>query len=163
MTGFLIACGGLLVFAVLIFAWLFRTTAAPLWTKILAPSVAAGVACWLPFSVNSMMGFPIQVAELPSPASLVAFVPHDEEKTVDVWLISPPATDPRAYATPMTDGLKKALREAQEAMGKGERATLVRKQKGRPAPRQGHGDALGIGDDDSNWQLLVEDPLPPKE
>ena len=161
-AAFVLACGGLLAFAVLVLAWLFRTAAAPLWAKILAPAVAASVACWLPFAVNSMMGFPVsaQSSDLPPDAELVAFVPHDESAQVDLWLRA--GEMPRAYETALTGQMKRALREAQAAMARGETVRLMRKGRGGARKSRG-GDALGLGDDDSRWELLIGNSLPAKE
>ena len=121
---FAVSFGTLLVLMAVIAAWLFRTTPAPLWLKIVAPSIMTAVACHAPFAVNTMMGFPtsVRLDELPEKAELIAFVAHDEVARVDLWLR---ATDvPRAYETQLDDNLKKTLRDASEEIAHGRPAVL---------------------------------------
>jgi hypothetical protein len=154
--------GALLAMGAVAAGWVFRTSAAPLWIRLALPSLMVALACYAPWSVNRMLGFPVSVtmAELPQQAEVVAFVPRDGEERVDLWLITD--ATPRAYETTLTGGLKKTLREAAEAMGHGQRAVLTKRAAGKSKP--GAGDRLGIGDDQ---QTYVLDPsamgLPPKE
>ena len=170
-SSFAFSFGSLLALMALIAAWLFRTAAAPFWAKVAIPSLAVALGCHAPFAVSNMMGFPVPVGfdGLPDRAELVAFVPFDEEKRVDLWLRPRSSTgsdggdEPRAYETAMTAPLKKTLRQAQEEIGHGRLAMLMKRGtdgKGKP----GGQDALGLGDDQ---QMYVLDPSamgpPPKE
>ena len=85
---FVIAFGALLALMCVIAAWLFRTASAPLSAKIILPSLAVLLGCYAPFAVSEMMGFPVaaSMAELPDRAELVAFVAHDQDEVVDLWL-----------------------------------------------------------------------------
>jgi hypothetical protein len=165
-TSFALSFGALLALMALIAAWLFRTTSAPLWTKVALPSLAVALGCYAPFAVSGMMGFPVLVAfgELPDRAELIAFVPHDAEKRVDLWLKV--ADAPRAYETQLDANLRKALREAGEAMAHGRPAMLMKRSStGAARVRVSGQDRLGIGDDS---EMYVLDPkamsaLPPKE
>ena len=116
---FVIAFGALLALMCVIAAWLFRTASAPLSAKIIVPSLAVSLGCYAPFAVSEMMGFPVaaSMAELPDSAELVAFVAHDQDKVVDLWLRD--GDIPRAYETKLTPRMKKTLREAEEAMARG--------------------------------------------
>ncbi len=164
MIAALLTLGALLAFAAVTLGWLFRLTSAPLLMRIAAPAIAVAAGCYVPWSINALLGYPVAVAErdLPDAAELVAFTPHDETGAVDVWLLLPSDRDPRAYATNLTPNLKRALREAQQAMAHGAVAQLKR-IGGKPGDASRHGDTYGIGDDDSHWTLLVESPLPAKE
>ncbi len=160
---FVLSFGALLALICVIAAWLFRTAAAPLWAKIVVPSAAVALGCYAPFAVGGIMGFPVSadVSALPDHAELVAFVAHDDDAQVDLWL----RTDdvPRAYETRLTKEMKKTLRQAQEAMAHGQRAMLAKRGTGRPDGLGG--DQLGIGDDQRIYELdpRAMNVLPPKE
>ncbi|MBV8473327.1 MAG: hypothetical protein JO107_10535 [Hyphomicrobiales bacterium] len=147
---FVLSFGALLALMCVIAAWLFRTANAPLWAKIALPVAALALGCYAPVAVGAIMGFPVSagVSALPDHAQLVAFVAHDEEGQVDLWL----QTDnvPRAYETRLTKEMKKTLRQAQDAMARGQRAVLAK--RGTPG-RNGVGDRLGIGDDQGMYEL----------
>jgi hypothetical protein len=169
-SSFALSFGSLLALMALIAAWLFRTASAPLWAKVAIPSVAVALSCYAPFAISRMMGFPVPVGfdGLPDRAELVAFVPHDEEKRVDLWLR--PSTGsgdeaPRAYETVLDAKLKETLREAERAMGHDGRAVLTKRGAKDGKGGLGAQDRLGIGDDE---QMYVLDPsavsaLPSKE
>ena len=161
---FVCSFGALLALMALIAAWLFRSAGAPLWQKLAVPSLIVALACAAPFAVSRMMGFPVDVAfrDLPDRAELVAFVPRDGDKRVDLWLKVNDA--PRAFETVLDARLKKTLREAQQAMGRGAKALL--KKEGAKDGGESAGDRLGVGEDQT--ALYVLDPsalsaLPPKE
>jgi hypothetical protein len=154
MISALLSVGGPAAFATVVSGWLFRTSAAPLWLKITAPAVAVAAACYAPVAVNGLLGYPAVVAErdLPESAELIAFVPHDGDKRVDLWLRL--GDEPRAFETALSPQMKKVLGELREAMQRGDRVTLHSERKG---------DALGIGDDQDLYTLEVESALPAKE
>ena len=151
-AAFALSFGAFLAATALTAAWLFRTTPAPLSLKIILPSLMMALACYAPYSVASMMGYPVSVsaASLPDRAELVAFVAHDDDGRVDLWLRTSDA--PRAYDTVLTAEMKKTLREAEEQMARGRRAVLAKKVEGKDAGGPG-GDPLGIGRDNSSYVL----------
>lgn len=164
-TSFAVSFGALLALMALIAAWLFRASSAPLWAKVALPSLAVALGCYAPFAVSGMMGFPVSVAfeDLPDRAELIAFVPHDAEKRVDLWLKV--AAAPRAYETQLDANLKKALREAGETMAHGRPAMLMKRSATGVAWRASGQHRLGIGDDSETYVLdpTAMSPLPPKE
>ena len=161
-ASFAISLGGLLALFAVMAAWLFRQSNAPLWLKIIVPSLAVTAACAAPYQAGKMLGFPVWAAEseLPAKAELIAFLAHDGTQTVVLWLRS--GDEPRAFETKLSPALKKTLREAQEAMGRGQVVHLA--QKAERQPRGSAGDPLGIGDD-SHYVLDASalSSLPPKD
>ncbi len=162
MTALLLSAAAIAVFFVIVLAWLFRSSTAPLWAKVAGPSVATLAGCSLAVSLGSMLGYPVPTKErdMPAEAQLIAFIPHDDGGTVDLWLVS--GDQPRAYEAVLTKNLKDTLREAQEAMQRGGHPML---RKGGPRGKTGQstGDLLGIGDDSQMYVLEVEPTLPPKD
>ena len=160
---FALSLGASLAAQALIVSWLFRDSAAPLYQKVLIPALIVALACWMPFSVSSMLGYPISVsmAQLPQEAQLIAFVPHDDSKSVSLWLIADKDT-PRAFETVLSPQMKKTLEQAREAMEHGQRAMLT-KRGGKKQDKGAAGDPLGIGDD-MNYILSPDSlgTLPPK-
>lgn len=133
---FTLSFGSLLLLIALIAAWLFRTANAPLATRIAVPALIVALACITPYQVDAMLGFPTSITP-PDHAELIAYVAHDENKRVDLWLRSGPV--PRVYDVPLDDRLKKTLRDAQSAMNGGERVMLrkgkqTRGVQGAPSP-----------------------------
>ena len=130
-SSFTASFGSMLLMAALIASWLFRSSAAPLIAKIAVPALIVALACAAPYQVNEMLGFPISAlpATLPAHAELIAFVSHDDDKRVDLWLRESNAP-PRAYETTLNDKLKRILREAQSRLGHGGRVMLVRARLG---------------------------------
>jgi hypothetical protein len=130
-SAFAASFGSMLLVAALIASWLFRSSAAPLIAKITAPALMVALACATPYQVNAMLGFPISAppATLPAHAELIAFVAHDDDTRVDLWLRQSSA-QPRAYETTLNDKLKRTLREAQSRFGHGGRVMLVKARLG---------------------------------
>lgn len=176
-VAFACAFGIFLAANVTIAAWLFRSSSAPFAAKIMLPTLVVVLACYTPWTINSMLGYPTETAEasLPDNAQLIAFVPHDAEKRVTLWLRT--GDDPRAYDTVLSGGLKRELRKAKDAMAQG-RPAMLRRRGGEPGQGKGHsgqgegnghqqvGDPLGIGDDGEGPYILDQSAmtaLPPKE
>jgi hypothetical protein len=130
-SAFAASFGSMLLVAALIASWLFRSSAAPLVAKIVVPALIVALACAAPYQVNAMLGFPTSAvpATLPAHAELIAFVSHDDDKQVDLWLRESHAP-PRAYETALDDKLKRTLREAQSRLSHGGRVMLVRARLG---------------------------------
>jgi hypothetical protein len=154
---------------VLIAAWMFRTSSAPLWTKVVVPTVCLCAAVFAPLQVGAMMGFPVAatMAALPDEVELIAFAPHDDSNLVDLWLIAAAPTQaagvPRAYEAPLNPSLKETLREARERISHGQRVILTKRRQGRGGPRaefnsgnrnvHGGHDALDIGGGDQGYTI----------
>jgi hypothetical protein len=126
-SAFAASFGSMLLVAVLIASWLFRSSAAPLIAKIAVPALIVALACAAPYQVNAVLGFPTLVlpATLPAHAELIAFVSHEDDKRVDLWLRESDGP-PRAYETTLNDKLKRTLREAQSMLDHGARVMLMR-------------------------------------
>jgi hypothetical protein len=149
-SAFAASFGSMLLLIALIGSWLFRSSAAPLITKIGVPTLIVALACATPYQVNSMLGLPISAppATLPAHAELIAFVTHDDDRRVDLWLRQSTAP-PRAYETGLDDKLKRTLREAQSRLDHGGRAMLVKDRMG--AKRTDVKERLGP--DDPSYEL----------
>ncbi|HKN27743.1 MAG TPA: hypothetical protein VJY34_07605 [Roseiarcus sp.] len=116
-----------------------------------------------PLEVNPMMGLPVtaSVQALPERAQLIAFLPHDEAKLVDLWLRSGEGP-PRSHETRLDEPMKKMLREAQQEMDNGRPAMLAkRKSAGQTVASS----ANSLLDDQTEYVLdeSVRSALPPKE
>jgi hypothetical protein len=130
-SAFAASFGSMLLLIALVGSWLFSSSAAPLIAKIGVPTLIVALACATPYQVNSMLGFPISAppAPLPARAELIAFVAHDDDKRVDLWLRQSNAP-PRAYETGLDDKLKRTLRQAQSRLDHGGRVMLVKARVG---------------------------------
>jgi hypothetical protein len=149
MNPFILSLGAFLLLSAAVSGWLFRTTAAPLYVKLAVPALAVALACWTPWQVSALMGFPLETtfASLPPKAELIAYFPYDDDKRVDLWLRV--GQQPRAYSVPMTSGLKSVLRQAGQEQANGARAMLGK--KGRKTPSGGYAD---IPTPDGPYELL---------
>ena len=129
-SAFAASFGFVLLMAALIASWLFRSSDAPLFAKIVVPALIVALACVTPYQVNTMLGFPFSAtpAALPAHAELIAFVARDAELRVDLWLRQGDAP-PRAYEIALDDKLKQMLREAQDRLGRGGRVVLTKADK----------------------------------
>ena len=155
-AAFALSFGAFLVLTAVVAAWLFRTATSSLWLKIVMPALMTALACYAPYSVASMMGYPVSVSTegLPDHAELVAFVAHDDDGRVDLWLRTDDS--PRAYDAALTPQMKKTLREAEQEMAHGRRAVLAKKPGGKKADGKNGGragDPLGLGQDVSSYVL----------
>ena len=119
--------GSMLLVIAIIGSWLFRSSTAPLIAKIAVPTLIVALACVTPYQVDAMLGLPISAppASLPAYAELIAFVAHDDDLLVDLWLRQR-NTPPRAYETALNNKLKRILHEAQSRLSRGERVMLVK-------------------------------------
>jgi hypothetical protein len=134
---FALMLGAFMLLMLVTAGYLFRTTAAPLWMKLAIPSLALLISWWTPTQVAALMGYPFATdfASLPQTAELVAFVPHDEEQRVDLWLREG-SKDPRSYSIPLTDGLKATLQQAKAALAHGPVAVGKKSKPGKKRPHQ---------------------------
>jgi hypothetical protein len=132
MNGFLafaVSFGAMLTLMALMAVWLFRTARAPLWQAMPVMALVVAAACATPYQVAAMMGYPIWTpfSSLPKQAELIAFVPHDDDKRVDL-LLREGHDAPRLYETAMDDNMKKLLREADEKLKLGERVGVIKRK-----------------------------------
>lgn len=152
-SAFALSFGALLALMAVVASWLFRTTGAPMAIKIVIPLLAVTLACYTPFEVNTLLGYPANVnfRDLPETAELVAYFPQDEAGRVDLWLRLDPNSPPRAFETRLTSGMKATLSAASTALMHGRPAAL---KKAKPGDGASTGtDNFGIGDDDSAYIL----------
>ncbi len=161
-SAFCVSFGLLLVLMTAMASWTFRTANAPLIAKLVTPASIFTLACATPNAMNSLLGFPVTVAltALPDRATLVAFVAHDRERVVDLWLRQGDAA-PRAYETSLDENMKKTLRDAELRLARGERVMLAKRrgETGQSASRNRQSIA-----DDGSYELDVSAfNLPAKE
>jgi hypothetical protein len=162
-SAFTVSFGLLLVLLAAMASWTFRTADAPLIAKLVVPASIFTLACATPNAVNSLLGFPVTVAfaALPDRAALVAFVAHDKERLVDLWLRQGDDAAPRAYETPLDANMKKTLHDAETRLARGERVMLA---KHRGGSGQSAGRNRQSVADDGSYELDVSAfNLPPKE
>jgi hypothetical protein len=91
--------------------------------------LAVVAACVAPYQVAAMMGYPTWTpfSSLPKQAELLAFIPHDDDKRVDL-LLREGGNTPRLYETALDENMKKLLREADERLKLGERVGVVKRK-----------------------------------
>jgi hypothetical protein len=160
-NAFAASFGSMLLMTALIGSWLFRSSTAPLIAKIAVPVLIVALACITPYQVNAMLGLPISAppATLPAYAELIAFVAHEDDPMVDLWLRQRNAP-PRAYETRLNNKLKRLLREAQSRLSRGERVMLVKPRLGTKrtgVKEQRASDEPGYELDDSFFSLPPKD------
>jgi hypothetical protein len=116
--------GSMLLVIAIIGSWLFRSSTAPLIAKIAVPTLIVALACVTPYQVNAMLGLPISAppASLPAYAELIAFVAHDDDLLVDLWL----RQRNTPHAPMLNNNLKRILHDAQSRLSRGERVMLVK-------------------------------------
>lgn len=159
-SAFVLTYGLILVSMAVMASWLFRSAGAPLWAKVGLPVLIVALACVTPLEVNPMMGLPVTASTeaLPQRAQLIAFVPHDDAKLVDLWLRCD-GGPPRSYETTLDERMMKTLREARQELDNG-RPAMLAKRKPTAA-----GSANGLTDEQNEYVLddSVRSALPPKE
>jgi hypothetical protein len=160
-SAFAASFGSMLLMTAIISSWLFRSSTVPLIAKITVPALIVALACVTPYQVNAVLGLPISAppASLPTYAELIAFVAHDDDPLVDLWLRQRNAP-PRAYETMLNNKLKRILREAQSRLSRGERVMLVKARLGTKrtsAKEQRAPDEPGYELDDSFFSLPRKD------
>lgn len=161
LSSFAVEFGALLALMALVSAWLFRTASASLWMRIAVPSAMVALACYSPWRIVDLLGYPADftLSALPETAELVAFVPHDEAHTVDLWLRV--GETPRAYEVPLTAKLKKTLSDANQAQARGELA-MLRKARGKGQARRGYSDLIDHEPEEYTLDPNIRSALPPK-
>lgn len=146
-SGFVLSFGVSLAVLALVAALLLRMSNLALAWKLTLPVLMTALACYTPFAVKGLLGLPVPatLAGLPPQARLVAFVPHDEDKTADLWLLA--GDVPRAFHVPLDAEMKKVLRQAQQEMGEGRQAYLRRKVSGKHDGKS-NGSVIEAGNDE---------------
>lgn len=134
--------------------WVLRTSSASLAIKMVVPVAMLVLVCASYRTLPDAFGYPVDVAfsALPQQAELVAFLPHDDEKFVDLWLVPEGSNDPRAYSVELTPQLKETLRRAREEKAQGRRAMLAK--GGKKAQGKGHPAYIGIDGGEAPYVLL---------
>lgn len=129
--------GLLLLFTVGVTSWVFRTSAAPVVAKMVVPACLVMLACFTPWRVVTILGYPTpaSASDLPRKAELIAFVAEDDKGRVVLWLRKG-SEQPRAYDVKLDAQMKKTLEAARGKLAHGERIALVKK-KGEPGNRHG--------------------------
>src|SRR6185503_17638218 len=125
------------------------------------PTLLVALACGTYRTLPDAFAYPVETdfASLPQQAELIAFVPHDDDKRVDIWLRTD-ASEPRVYSVELTDSLKRTLREAQKAQAQGERTMLAKGGK----PRGGRPSLINIDGGNAPYEILPNAfQLPSKE
>ena len=140
-------------------AVVIRTASAPLYAKIIIPALMGMLACSIVYVLPEICGYPLDTTfeALPQRVEIIAFLPYADDKMVALWLRDGDAV-PRAYTVPLTDGLKKSLRAAQQEQETNGRAMLVKGGKKRP------GGVIDIDGGNAPYELDVSAfALPRKE
>ena len=130
-SSFTISLGIFMVLMAAVSSWLFRSAPVHTLVKISYFVLLTCLACWVPFQLSSLLGYPVQteVDSLPMRAEFIALVPHDDDHKVDLWLREDGRGSPRAFTITLTDALKKTLRQAQREQAQDGRAMLVKAGK----------------------------------
>jgi hypothetical protein len=118
---------------------LLRTSSAPFAFKVAGPAVLVFLACVTYRTLPDAFGYPVETtfSSLPQQAELIAFVPHDEDGTVVLW-----------------------LREARQEQAQGQRTMLAKGDK----PGNGRPGFIGIDGGNAPYELLpAAFQLPKKE
>jgi hypothetical protein len=124
---------------------LLRTASTPFAVKVIVPSCLVALACVTYVTLPEMFGFPVETSfsALPPHVELIAYVPHDDEKKVDLWLVREGSPQPRSYSVELTDDLKDTLRKAQKAKADGSRVMLTKGKPGKKRPHEQYSDIDG--------------------
>ncbi len=160
---FAVTLGGTLAAMTAMLVWIARTSAVSIAWKVLAGIALASLACWVPFQVSWMLGYPVRTTmrDLPSTLQLVALRAADEhDKVFDLWVIAPRESSPRSYELTVDEGMKKALKEARESLARGEPVFLQRGDDANGAKgggRRGTGQTKKLGTGESNTVTNFDD------
>lgn len=166
---FAITLGAALVLVAIIAGWLFRSADIWLGWRLALPAALVALACYTPWTVKAMMGLPVEsaMAALPEEAQLIAFVPHDADGRVDLWIIAGPVV--RAYEIPLDKQTKATLREASNDLAQGKPVFIKKRHQGGGAGRPGGAAAAALTDLQDDYDPPYEidrsaaSTLPPKE
>ena len=129
---FAIRLGAWFLAASIMIAWIFRTSGASLMARIIMPIALVALGISLPFSIREMMGYPIdtKVDAIPASSKLVAFVEHDRDNVVDLWL-QEAHESPRAYRVPEDELMKKSMAEAHKRLKDGAPVYVLQSNGGK--------------------------------
>lgn len=163
---------GLLIFAI---TWIFTTSSGALWVKITLALAFGALVAWSPLATRAILGFPQPRALTELPDRFQLFAQHSaDDKSFDLWIASAGEETPLAVTIVPDTEMRKALRQAQQKLGRGQPVFMSRrKPKGKPgdgkestdgedgnADKSGNGGADGsprtnFGDDQTKWELVV--------
>ena len=126
-VAFAIRLGAWFLAASIMLAWSFRTTGTSLLARIVLPISLVALGISLPFSVREMMGYPFDAAldAIPKDSRLIAFVEHDRDSKVDLWL-QEPRQSPRAYRIDENEAVQRSMAEAHKRLKEGETVYVLR-------------------------------------
>lgn len=121
---FAIIVSALLAGIVVIAAWLFRASSAPLAVKIALPATMLAAALYLPWTFAAMLGRPVPIAadDLPNGARLIGLQMFDGDTRAQLWLSENGST--RLYEIAVSEADKKELRKARAGVAGGDGVTI---------------------------------------
>ena len=163
---FALLIGALLCGLVVVSAWLFRTSNAPLVVKIVLPSAMLAIAIYVPFALAWFLGRPIPTtfAAMPDEIELIAFRSVKSGSHVDLWVFDGSSTI--TYEIALDKETKSSLRKAQGELAQGKPVILSKfKRKADKSGSSHHAMTDIIGDDNVGYQLdeSIQPSLPPKD
>lgn len=170
MTDFLsfaITIGTLFCGIVVISAWLFRTSSAPIIVKIVLPSGLLWLAIYTPFAFAQFLGLPIPttIEAMPDNIELIAFKPVNDEKQVDLWINEKGST--RSYEIVLDKVTKSALKKARGEIAEGRPVILSKgNHKNGNGKKSNPSGMTDIQSDDHVGYYLdesIQPSLPPKD
>jgi hypothetical protein len=159
VAAFSLELAALLSALVVVSAWLFRTSAAPLALKLALPSAMLALALWLSYDFVALLGRPITTtfARMPDPIRLIAFKALDDDARVDLWIDEGGAT--RAYEIPLDGRTKQALKQARGELADGRPVALSKRKSGAAASM-----TELLGGPQAGFELVpFHSSLPPKD
>jgi hypothetical protein len=151
---FALVAGALFAGLVVVAAWSFRTSAAPLSIKLALPSAMLVAALCAPWPFAAMLGraLPIAADRLPDGARLLALQMFDGDARAQLWLSEGAGT--RLYEIEVGPNEKKQLRLAKQRLAGNDEVTIHTGGHGRQ-----HGlDRLG----DEGFETEFRSRLPEK-
>lgn len=121
---FALIIGAVFATLVVISAWTFRTSTAPIAIKIILPTLLLAGAIYAPWPFSAMLGrpVPISVNDIPNGARFIALQMFDGDTRAQIWLSDGPST--RLYEITVSDDDKKQLRKARQGLAGGDRVTI---------------------------------------
>jgi hypothetical protein len=129
---FALTSSALLAGLVVVAAWTWRASSAPLAAKIALPALMLVAALYLPWTFAAMLGRPVPTSanRLPDGARLIALQMFDGDTRAQLWLSEGGST--RLYEIAVGEREKQALRRAREGQHGGGRVTVQTGGKGKP-------------------------------
>lgn len=104
-TQFVFTLTGVLALMTFILAWMLRSSNAWIGWKIIVPAFLVTMACYIPYTVSSMLGKPVSTDNPPCNVRLLA--DNVQKQYVDIWIMEMGV--PRSYRIPNSKDLTKLL------------------------------------------------------